>query len=254
MSWAVAAEADPFPTAFAFETPVGRAVVVRLAAAEGAGRDAILAALHPEERRLAEAMRGGRLVSSPAAGSPPAAPPAPMRRRSAPRTAHRAAPAASSSISHSRFLAVALVGDAGGPQPGIDLEALASDPSDHLLAERIVAAEEHAADRAGAALPVVVRLSLKEAAFKAVHPLLGVVPLRRILAFAGPDGAAELGIPATAVRLTATIRYVEGHVLCIVAATSGEAARRTESSAPAASPIGIQKVSHIQSVGVRTRS
>ena len=237
-----------FPTAFVHDTDAGRLVGIRLGPAPDAGRDALLAALHPDERPFAETLRGARLVEfaagrvaarraagddDPTLRGPGGAP-------------HRAG--ARVSISHSRMLAVALVAPDAGPYPGIDIEPLYDHPADHLLAGRILAPEE-AADGAP---PLVVRLSLKEATFKALHPLLGPVPLRRIVVGTGPDGAPRLDVADPGIRLAATVTSVADHVLAIVSAEGPP--RRTASSAPAASPIGIQKVSHIQSVGVRMRS
>jgi len=242
------AHADPFPPAFALDTHAGRCIAVRLPPAEPFDRAGVLAALHPEERALAEGFRGARLIAF--AGGRVAA-----RRAGGAEIPTLRGPDGAPvraggrvSISHSRRLAVALVADGTGLHPGVDVEPLAPDPADHLLAERILAPEE----RDDASLPLVARLSLKEAAFKALHPLLGPVAFRRIVVLAGRNGGLRLEVPA-AVRLAAALRYVEDHVLGVVA-VSPEAPRRAASSAPAASPTGIQKVSHIQSVGVRTRS
>lgn len=242
--------ADLFPVAFTRDTHAGRVVGVRLGPALDAGRDALIAALHPDERPFARTLRGARLVEF-AAG-----------RIAARHAAADAAPTLRSpvgaplragcrvSISHSPALAVALVGTATGPHPGVDIEPLGGHPGDALLAERILAPEE--AEDGEGRLPLVVRLSLKEAAFKALQPLRGPVPLRRIVVGTGDDGAPRFSLPHPGIRLAATATVVEDHVLAVVAA-DGDPPRRA-SSDPAASPIGIQKVSHIQSVAVTIRS
>lgn len=257
----------PFPLAFRLETPFGACVGVRLAGAP-ADPDVLLPLLHPAERSLAEGLRGARLVEF-------------VGGRVAARRARRALSTADGptlratgggplaegiaiSIAHTRHLAVALAGPDPARPVGIDVEALAADPGDHLLAERIVTPEEEAADGAATPLPVVARLALKEAAWKALYPVSGPVGLRGI-EVVRDGGGVSVRMPGLDIgrRLAAELRFVEGHVLAVAIVTDDDAPqvavadagpragrRRSSISQPAARPSGTQTVSHTQSADV----
>lgn len=254
-----------FPPAFRLETRFGHCVGVHLATTS-ADPTVLLSLLHPAERPLAEGLRGARLVEF-------------VGGRVAARLARRALSAADGptlraaggtplaegiaiSIAHTRHLAVALAGNDGSRPVGVDVERLAPDPGDHLLTERIVTPEEEAADLASAPLPVVARLALKEAAWKALYPLAGPLALRAIAVIRDRDGVSVTA-RGSGCKLDAELRFVAGHALAIAAATDdgtaqvaadgagmSAARRRSSISQPAASPSGTQIVSQTQSAGV----
>ncbi len=236
-----------FPLAFRIDAPFGAIVGVDLAAATAAEPAALVAALHPEEQPLCRGMRGARLAEFAGgraasrlarAGMPGGDGPTLRSADGAP----RAGPI-SVSISHTARIAVALAGTARGCHVGVDIETLDDAPGLDLLAERILAEGEAAA---ADAMPIVARLSLKEAAYKACFPVVGHVPLRRIV-IGGGDGAALPARIAT-IDVAAASYRVGGDVV------SAAAARRAAISQPAASPIGSHMVNHTQSIGVRITS
>lgn len=256
---------EAFPLAFRLDTPFGLCVGVRLAMAQ-ADAAVILPLLHPAERVLAEGLRGARLVEF--AGGRVAARRA-RRALSAPdgptlRAAGGApwADGVAISIAHTRHIAVALAGSDPARPVGVDVETRAADPGDALLAERIVTPAEEAADHASTPLPVVARLALKEAAWKALYPVRGPVGLRDIQVVRdGPGVSVRSPGHDSGRRLAAELRFVEGHVLAIaivadgadpqVAETGGRTVpRRSSISRPAARPSGTQTVSHTQSADV----
>ena len=217
---------DLFPLAFRIVTPFGPSVGVALDAAPGEP-GLVLPRLHPAEREIARELRGARLVefaggriAARLALGGLAAGDRPVLR--GPDGAPRCA-GTSISISHSRRLAVALVGTVPGPGVGVDIEPLAVERGDALLAERIVSAVEHAGDDAGHPLAVVERLALKEAAWKALHPLVGPVRLRDLVAVRTPGGVAVSapGVGA-GVTLSAVLLTVDGHALAAVAAVNAD--------------------------------
>jgi 4'-phosphopantetheinyl transferase EntD len=234
-----------FPLAFSIETPFGVCMGVDLAAALAADPAVLIAALHPEERPLSRGMRGarlaefagGRIASRLARAGMPGGDGPTLR---SPDGAPQVGPI-SVSISHTARIAVALAGTKADRHVGVDIETLDDAPGLDLLAERILAEDEaEAAD----AMPILARLSLKEAAWKACFPLAGRVPLRRIVIGGGAAPTAKVEAIDVAV---ATYRVGDDVV-------SAAAARRPAISQPAASPIGSHMVNHTQSIGVRIRS
>lgn len=217
---AAGADAGLYPVAFAIDTGFGRAVGVDLAAALDADPAALVALLHREERPLCLGMRGARLVEFTGG-------------RLAARRARTGIPGAdgptlrgddgmpavpggaSISISHSRRFAVALATTAPGRTVGIDIEALDEDRALPLLAERILSEAEHAADRAAEPIAVLRRLSLKEAAYKALFPRLGPIPLRAItvLRARGTGAGYRILTPPGHGQVAAASLDRNGHVL-----------------------------------------
>lgn len=233
-----------FPLAFRIDTPFGPCIGVDLAATLAADPAVLVAALHPDERPLCIAMRGarlaefagGRIASRLArAGMPGGDGPTLRSLDGAP----QAGPV-NVSISHTARFAVALAGTRADRHVGVDIETLDDPPGLDLLAERILAAAETQGD----AMPVIERLSLKEAAWKACFPLVGHVPLRRIVIGGGAAPTARVD----AIDVDVAAYRVGDDVV------SAAAARRPAISHPAASPIGSHMVNHTQSIGVRIRS
>ena len=101
------------------------------------------------------------------------------------------------SISHARHLAVALASADPGCSIGVDIQALDEEGTMPLLAERILSEEERAADRVTEAIPLLRRLSLKEAAYKALFPRFGHVRLREIVVLRERGGGEGYRIVAT---------------------------------------------------------
>src|SRR5262249_8647774 len=115
------------------------------------------------------------------------------------------------SLSHTQKLAVALANSDLGYTVGVDVEAIATDRHrDRLLAERILSPSE------GPDIDIVQRLSIKEAAYKAISALTSThFPLRDIAAARDGEGfrirIPELEVEAKAMRL-------EGHYLSLARA------------------------------------
>jgi 4'-phosphopantetheinyl transferase EntD len=257
-----------FSPAFRIATPFGLCVGLRLAAAP-AEPAVLLPLLHPRERPLADGLRGARLVEF--VGGRIAARQARLSVSGEDGPTLRgtdgapSAPGVAISIAHTRCLAVALAAADPAHPVGVDVEMLAADPGDPLLAERIVTAEEAAADRACGPVAVIARLALKEAAWKALSAVAGPVGLRDIVAVRDGIGLA-VRVPRLADRwaLAAHLVAVEDHALALVAVTdetgrqvaaggaerNSAARRRSTISQPAARPNGTQMVSQTQSAGV----
>lgn len=210
-----------FPVAFDLDTRFGRCIGLDLAPASAAARDDLPSLLHAEERALCQGMRGARLVEF--VGGRVAARLARTGMPGAGRPALRGVggmPALVGgsiglSISHTRHLAVALARPGPG-SVGVDIELEREDDGDALLAERILSDEERSADARGEPVPLVRRLSLKEAAYKALFPHVGPRSLRCLHVFharsAGPgyevavDGGATIAVEC---------REIRGHVLSL---------------------------------------
>jgi 4'-phosphopantetheinyl transferase EntD len=216
----VTSEVSLYPVAFDFDTPFGRCVAVDLLPAAAADRIAIISRLHPDEQALCHRMRGARLVEfaggriaaalalmdSTARGKPTLRGPGGMP---------TVAGGISISISHTRRLAVALAGSRAGPV-GVDIEPFDDDDPHGHLAGRILSKAERHADAAGDAIPIGWRLSLKEAAYKALFPRLGHVPLRSIGVGRRHDGGPGFVIAApTGISVVADARPIVGHVLSL---------------------------------------
>ena len=218
---------DPcvFPLAFRLATPFGPCVGIAL---DGAPADpaVLLPLLHPDERPLATGLRGQRLVEFAGgriaarlgrAGMPGADGPTLRSAAGAP-----LCDGAAVSIAHTRHLAVALTGPSAARPVGVDVELLATHPGDGLLEERITTADERAVEQGAGRLAVVERLALKEAAWKALHPLVGPIPLRDIHVVRGRSGisVASPRLNGT-VTLAGALHAINGHVLGLVAAAPG---------------------------------
>lgn len=173
----VAAEYEPFTTAFVEAISHGVVAAVHLPDSPEPVPDHVLSRLQPEERDLAAEMRayrqvswaGGRLALHHAVrqlgergvGVP-----------SGPRGEPMLPRGLAGSVSHKRTLAVAIAARASHGTLGVDLEHLV--PARDGIAERVLTGEELAAVRA---LPperqwvaTVLRFSMKEAIYKALHP------------------------------------------------------------------------------------
>ena len=208
-----------YPTVFAASMPFGRCAAVDLATAATADPTTLTALLHPSERALCAAMRGARLVEfvggriaarRARAGMPDADGPT-LR---GPGGMPMAAGCASLSLSHSRRYAVALARKDGPGSVGIDIEPLDADGDDTLLAERILSDAECQADAAGEPIPLIRRLSLKEAAYKALYPSRGPVPLRALSVLRSKDGGFRLATRGGE-ELGAAAVELDGHVLSL---------------------------------------
>ena len=209
-----------FPVVLDASTPFGRCVVVDLALANAAAPEAILACLCREERTLAEGMRGARVITfaggrvaarrakerTPAFGTPTL-----MEPNGAP----TAVTGVAVSISHSRYYATALAAVGPGWDVGVDIEALDDEGPEDLLAERILSDAERAADQACDPIPILLRLSLKEAAYKALFPQVGHTPLRCIGVTRRPGNALgyAVTVEGSEVSVIANATQFWDHVL-----------------------------------------
>jgi 4'-phosphopantetheinyl transferase EntD len=213
----------PYPVAFAIDFGFGRCFGVGLAAALDADPATLPTLLHAEERPLCTGMRGARRVEFVGGriaarltrtGLPGAAGPT-LR---GPGGAPTATGGIRVSISHSRRFAVAIATAEAGCSIGVDIEALDEDGPIPLLAERILSDDERAADHTGAPIAVLRRLSLKEAAHKALFPRCGHIPLRRISVLQPDSGGSgyRIATPADHGPITADSRDLDGHVLSVV--------------------------------------
>jgi 4'-phosphopantetheinyl transferase EntD len=211
---------DLYPVAFDLDTGFGRCVGVDLSAALVADPAALPALLHPEERPLCHGMRGARLVEFTGgriasrlarAGMPGANRPTLRGPAGLPMTTG----GISVSISHTRHLAVALANAEAGCTVGVDIEALDETGAIPLLAGRILSEDERAAELTGEAIPILRRLSLKEAAYKALFPRFGHIPLKAISVLPSDQAGAGYRIttPAGHGPVTAAARDLDRHVL-----------------------------------------
>ena len=170
----------PFSVVLKEGHPYGLLVGISLPGSPDPVPAEVLARLHPEERELAEGLRGfrqaewvgGRLAANAALrllGM--RAPAILMDERGAPVPPE----GASVSISHKRTLAVALAARLEAGLIGVDLED--QDPDRAHLADRLLTPRELAAVEELPAqrrwMAVLLRFSLKEALYKAVAPRLG---------------------------------------------------------------------------------
>jgi 4'-phosphopantetheinyl transferase EntD len=212
-----------YPVAFAVDFGFGRCFGVGLSTALDADPATLLTLLHAEERPLCHGMRGarsvefvgGRIASRLARADLPGAAGPTLR---GPGGAPTATGGISVSISHSRRFAVALATAEAGCSIGVDIEALDEVGAIPLLAERILSDDERAADHSGAPIAVLRRLSLKEAAYKALFPRCGHIPLRQITVLR-PDGGSpgyRITTPVDHGPITGDFRDLDGHVLSVV--------------------------------------
>jgi 4'-phosphopantetheinyl transferase EntD len=185
----------PFEAAFVLAMPHGIAAGVHLPGNNEEVPDAVLAQLLPEERELARTMRGfrqpefvgGRLALGATfleLG---------LRRTPVLVDAHGAPelpPGVTGSVTHKRDLAIAMVAR-GNPGLGIDLEETDRERpgvASHVLRpEELAAVEALPADRRWT--DTVVRFSVKEAIYKALHPfLLRYIGFGEVAVWPTPDG------------------------------------------------------------------
>ena len=208
---------DLLPLAFRFDDErFGTCVAVRLPAVHSADPGSLLELLHPEEQALGRSLRGPRLIEwiggrhasrlaradMPGAGSPTL---------SSPNGVPVVGGGVNISISHSERLAAALASPDRGYAIGVDVEAIPSDArGEDLLAERILSP----AERDGPAIDTVQRLSIKEAAYKAILGLTGRhLPLREISVERDGDTGFSIRVPNADLQVQAISSRIEGHYL-----------------------------------------
>ena len=213
---------DLFPLAFRFDDErFGTCVAVRLPAVHSADPASLLESLHPEEQELARSMRGPRLIEwiggryasrlaragMPGAGSPTL---------SGPNGAPEVGGGVTVSISHTERLAAALASPDQGYAIGLDVEAVPTDArGEDLLAERILSP----AERKGTAIETVQRLSIKEAAYKAIVGLTGKhLPLREISVERARDGEFRIHVPDAKMQVEVISSRIERHFLSLARA------------------------------------
>jgi 4'-phosphopantetheinyl transferase EntD len=210
---------DLFPQAFRFDDArFGTCVAVRLPTMHSADPGSLLESLHPEEQKLARSMRGQRLIEwiggrhasrlaragIPGAGSPTLADP---------KGAPEVDGGVNISISHSERLAAALASPDRGYAIGVDIEAISSDGrGEDLLAERILSS----AERNGTTIDTAQRLSIKEAAYKAIVGLTGKhVPLREICVERDGDTGFGIRVLNADLQVEAVSSRIEEHYLSL---------------------------------------
>ena len=189
----------PFATLFVRPHAFGVIAGVRLPDSKEPVPAEVLARLHPAEREAAAALLGyrqpewvgARLAWHAAAGSL-GRPLEPLL--SGPEHQPLGPAGVAVSLSHKRDLAVALVGPAQAGALGVDLEG---DGRSRLrVAEKVLREEERVALAALSPerqwLEVMVRFAVKEAIYKAVHPVL-----RRYVGF--HEASVEVDLSALAV-------------------------------------------------------
>lgn len=220
----------PFSVVLKEGHPYGLLVGVSLPGSPDPVPAEVLARLHPEEREVAEAMRGyrqpewvgGRLAANAALRMLGMRAPAIL-------SDDRGAPVppqgASVTISHKRTLVVALAARAEAGEVGVDLEDLA--PERAHLAPRLLTPKELAEVEA---LPeqrrwtaVLLRFALKEALYKAVAPRLGrFIDFDEAEVDLHPDGCADLrlalGPDEPMPRLEGRYTWMDQRVLATVRA------------------------------------
>jgi 4'-phosphopantetheinyl transferase EntD len=186
--------------------PHGLAVAVHLPGSSEAVPTEVLAALHPEERLLAEALHGfrqpefvgGRLAfaalfqemgarARPVLAGPRGEPVLP--------------PGYVGSISHKKHLVVAMLAR-GGPGTGLGIDLEDVEPPREGIAERVLRPEERLAvekltDGRGW-VDTVVRFAIKEAVYKALAPGLGrYIGFEEASAWPSPDGVDRVELHLT---------------------------------------------------------
>ena len=224
-----ASEAALYPVVFGFVSGFGRCVGVDLASAHDAEAAALPPLLHPEEGLLCGTMRGVRLVEfvggriaarQAREGLGGGDEPTLAGAGGMPTTTQ----GVSVSISHSRRLAVALACAEAGGSVGVDVEPLDSDGNMELLAERILSDEEQVgADSNDRPIGLLRRLSLKEAAYKALFPRYGHIPLRQISVLPSAGQRSGFRVFASGQRIPVSVasRALDGQVLSLGRLVSG---------------------------------
>jgi 4'-phosphopantetheinyl transferase EntD len=205
-----------FAAAFRFEDArFGTCAGVHLPPAGSVDAAALLAVLHPEERKLCRSMRGARLVEFAGGrvasrlartGVTNASGPTLIGANGAPEAA-----GVRISLSHTQKLAVALASPDLRYAVGVDIEAIATDGlGDDLLAERILSPAD-APD-----IGIVQGLSIKEAAYKAIFTLTGShFPLRDIAVAREGEG---FSVRLAGLEVEAISSSIEGHYLSLARA------------------------------------
>jgi 4'-phosphopantetheinyl transferase EntD len=213
---------DLFPLAFRFDDErFGIGVAVRLPAAGSADPASLLGSLHPEEQELGQSLRGPRLIEwiggrhasrLARAGMPGAGTPTLSGLNGAPEVGG----GVNISISHSERLAAALASPGQGYAIGLDIEAIPTDArGEDLLAERILSP----AELNGTAIETVQRLSIKEAAYKAIVSLTGKhLRLREISVERAGDGEFRIHVPDAKMQVEVTSWRIERHFLSLARA------------------------------------
>jgi 4'-phosphopantetheinyl transferase EntD len=202
-----------FPLAFQFEDArFGTCAGVHLPPPGSVEAAALLAELHPEERDLCWSMRGARMVEFAGGRVASRLARAAMQHEPGPTLmGPHGVPEVQGggiSLSHTQRLAAALANPDLCHTVGVDIEAIDASPHGHeLLAERILAPGE-APD-----IDIVQRLSIKEAAYKAIFALTGMhLPLRDIAVMRDSQG---FRIPIPALEVEAKSIRIEGHYLSL---------------------------------------
>lgn len=199
----------------------GTCVAVHLPVTSSVDPVALLGSLHREEQELGRALRGPRLIEfvggrqasrlarsgMPGADSPTL---------SGPNGAPEVGGGVKISISHSQTLAVALVSTGHAYAIGVDIEAIPADArGEDLLAERILSTSE----RDGGAVETVQRLSIKEAAYKALVALMGKhLPLREISVAREGDAGFCVRVPDTELQVEVISSRIDEHYLSLARA------------------------------------
>ncbi|MGA7457884.1 MAG: 4'-phosphopantetheinyl transferase superfamily protein [Methyloceanibacter sp.] len=208
---------DLFPLAFRHDDPrFGTCVGVHLPVAPSVDPASLLGSLHPEEQAICRSMRGPRLIEwigarhasrlaragMPGAGSPTL---------SGPSGAPEVGGGVKLSISHTETLAVALASTNRGNTIGVDVEAIPLEArGEDLLAERILSLTE----RDDRAIETVQRLSIKEAAYKAISSLTGKhLPLCEISVQRDGDQGFSIRAPDAEMLVEAISSRIAGHYL-----------------------------------------
>jgi 4'-phosphopantetheinyl transferase EntD len=225
---AAIADLDLYPLAFRRDVPFGTCIGVHLPEADDAEASVLRQRLYPDERPLSATMKGARLkewiggrVASRLART------AILGKAGPTLVGAAGAPVAeagvSVSISHTRRIAVALAGTKAGAAVGVDIEPVEIEAAnERLLAERVLSARERQVSPARRDhIGCVQRLSIKEAAYKAVFSLSGRgVSLREMSVdqTTPGDAAFEVSIPVEGIRVDALTFRVEDCFLSLARA------------------------------------
>ncbi len=213
---------DLFPLAFRFDDArFGTCVAVRLPAAGSTDSGSLLASLHPEEQEFGRPLRGPRLIEfvggrhasrHARAGMPGSGSPTLPGLNGAPEVGG----GVTVSISHTQTLAVALASAEQAYAIGVDIEAMPTDTrGEELLAERILSP----AERGDVTIETVQRLSIKEAAYKAIVALTGRhMPLREISVDRDADGGFRIHAADAEMQVEVISSRIEGHYLSLARA------------------------------------
>ena len=191
---------NPFQIVHKDALPHGIVAGVRLPGSADPVAEEVLSRLHPDERALAETLRGyrqaefvgGRLAARDAMQA--------LGRRTGPvlrgvRGEPVAPPGVSLSVSHKRHLAIAVAARAEFGTLGVDLEAL--EPEREGIGARVLVPEElqalEALEPARRWTSTVLRFSIKEAIYKALAPRLQrYIGFEEAVVHPATDGTADV--------------------------------------------------------------